>query len=174
MFSLSGKENDMIQDKLNPRIYSAAIYDRKSKRPKKQIKAAGEARLIYIFSGEVSLSAGDEKAIRLGSGSLVYIPAGLPFALKGQYMRAAMIAFDPSGKAEDGSAICDAPFDKFIHIDELESVWDDVTRVCELFLAEEEYSVAKAITLFKLLLIKVAEASDEHALPLRMNETLDE
>ena len=164
------KGKNMKLDKLNPRIYSAAIYDRKAKRQKRPMREAENARIIYIFSGDVSISVGDEKAIHLASGSLVYIPAGLPFALKGQYMRAAMIAFDPS----EGSAVCESPFDKLIHIDEFESIWDDVDRVCELFLAEDEYSIAKAAALFRLLLVKIAEASDERALPLRMNETLDQ
>ena len=168
------KGKNMKLDKLNPRIYSAAVYDRKTKRSKRPMREAENARIIYIFSGDVSISVGDEKSIHLASGSLVYIPASVPFALKGQYVRAAMIAFDPSGEASDGSAVCDQPFDKLIHIDEFESVWDDVERVCELFLAEDEYSVAKATALFKLLLVKIAEASDERALPLRMNETLDQ
>ena len=164
----------MKLDKLNPTIYSAAIYDRRAKRGKRPMRESSEACLIYIFSGDVSLSVGDKKNLHLASGSLVYIPAALPFAIKGQYMRAAMIVFDPSGEASRGSAICESPFDKLIHIDEFESIWGDVERVCELFLAEYEYSVAKASALFKLLLIKIAEASDEHALPLRMTETLDE
>ena len=164
----------MKLDKLTPTICSAAIYDRKTKRGKRPVRAAGDARLIYIFSGEVSLSVSDNKTLRLGSGSLVYIPSALPFALKGQYMRAAMIAFDPSGEAGQGSAVCEPPFDKLIHIDEFESIWKDVEQVCELFLAEDEYSVAKAAALFKLLLIKIVEVADERALPLRMTETLDE
>ena len=152
-------------DKLNPKIHTAAIYDRKNKRAKRPQRPSDDARLFYIFSGDPSLAVGEDKPVHLASGSLVYIPAGIPFALKGQYLRAAMIAIDP---------ITEAPFDKIIRIEELESVWDEVERICELFLAGDEYSAAKAEAYLKLLLIKVAEVSNESALPLRMTETLDE
>ena len=177
----------MHLDKLNPIIYSAAIYDRSSKRPRREERVAYDSRLFYVFSGEISCTVNGEKPIHLTAGSLVYLPAGTRCAFRGQYMRVAMIAFDPMGErraptspvpyAEAKRELCcyaDAPFDKVIHLGELESVWSEVERICDLAIRADEYSMAKAESLLKLLLVKIAEAADAKALPLRMTEELDE
>lgn len=160
----------MKLNRLNPIIRSAAIYDRSAKRKKREPKATAYARLVYVFSGELSYTVGSEKPRRLTTASLLYLPAGVPFALKGQYLRAAAINFEPTEGAQDSAA----PFDRIIHIDDIESVWEDFERICELTLSADDYSVAKAEAMLKLLLVKIAEAADENALPLRMTETLDE
>ena len=159
----------MNLDLLDPKIYSAAIYDRCAKRKKRESAAFDHARLLYVLSGELSYTTENEKAKSLSSGSLLYLPAGTSCAIKGQYLRAALIALDTE---RDGGA--SDPFDKVIHIDELESIADDVVRICDLSLCSDEYATAKAEAILKLLLVKIAEASDESALPLRMTETLDE
>jgi AraC-like DNA-binding protein len=177
----------MHLDNLNPTIHSAAIYDRSSKRPRREERVAYDARLFYVFSGEISCAVKGEKPISLTAGSLVYLPAGTSCAFRGQYMRVAVIAFDPSGErrettppvptAEANGEYCryaDDPFDKVIHLGELESVWDDVERICDLGIRADEYSMAKAEAILKLLLVKIAEATDAKALPLRMTEELDE
>ena len=153
-------------NRTNPTIHSAAIYDRNAKRKKRTPSTSSHARLLYIFSGELSYTVGDEKPKPLGTSSLLYLPAGVPCTIKGQFLRAAVIVFD--------SALDSAVFDNVIQIDEFEGVWDDFSRICDLALYSDDYSVAKAETLLQLLLIKIAEASDESALPLRMTETLDE
>lgn len=155
--------------KINPKIYSAAIYDRSAKRKKREPSASCHGRLLYVFSGEVTYVTGSEKPKPLGAGSLLYLPAGTPCAVKGQFLRAALLSFDTN---EDGASI--APFDKVIHVDEFEAVWEDLVRICDLALCDDAYSAAKAEALLKLLLVKIAEASDDSALPLRMTETLDE
>lgn len=159
----------MNLDRLDPKIYSAAIYDRCAKRKKRESAAFDHARLLYVLSGELSYTADGEKSKPLTSGSLLYVPAGVACAIKGQYLRAALIALDPE---RDGAV--SAPFDKVIHIDEFESAADEVVRICDLALSGDVYSSAKAEAIMKLLLVKIAEASDESALPLRMTETLDE
>lgn len=173
--------------KLNPTIYSAAIFDRGGRALKRQERISYAARLIYVFSGEMGGSAGGKKLGAISSGTLLYIPAGTRYTLSGQYMRAAVICFDlegnpvgnPSPIAPDefNPELCPAqtaPFDRVIRIDELESVWDEVERIPELFISDDLYSVAKAEAMLKLLLIKIAEAADENALPIRMLDTLDE
>ena len=173
--------------KLNPTIYSAAIFDRGGRALKRQERISYASRIIYVFSGEMGGSAGGKKLGAISSGTLLYIPAGTRYTLSGQYMRAAVICFDlegnpvgnPSPIAPDefNPELCPAqtaPFDRVIRIDELESVWDEVERISELFISDDLYSVAKAEAMLKLLLIKIAEAADENALPIRMLDTLDE
>ena len=155
--------------RINPKINSAAIYDRSAKRKRREPSASCHGRLLYVFSGELTYVTGGEKPKPLGAGSLLYLPAGTPCAVRGQFLRAALLSFDI---VDDGSS--PSPFDRVIQIDEFEAVWEDLVRICDLMLCDDAYSVTKAEALLKLLLIKVAEASDEAALPLRMTETLDD
>lgn len=177
----------MALDKLNPKITSASIYDRKNAHGKKCERVSYDAMLVYVFSGDLSATVDGKKLGHLASGALLYIPAGCAFVLKAQYLRAAIVSFAPLGKEHEPlaptspeqfkpelSCFCPAPFDRVIRLDEFESVWDEVERITELYLAGDEYSLAKAAALLKLLLVKIAEASDESALPLRMTETLDQ
>ena len=177
----------MTLDKLNPKINAASIYDRRNARGKKSERVSYDAMLVYVFSGDISATVSGKKLGHLASGTLLYIPAGCAFTLKAQYLRAALISFAPLSKEHEPlaptspeqfkpelSCSCPAPFDKVIRLDEFESVWEDVERITELYLAGDEYSLAKAAALLKLLLVKIAEASDESALPLRMTETLDQ
>ncbi|MBR2965628.1 MAG: helix-turn-helix transcriptional regulator [Clostridia bacterium] len=172
---------------LNPTIYSAAIYDRGGKASKRCERISYASRLIYVFSGEIGGSIDGKKITSFGSGALLYIPAGTRYALFGQYMRAAVISFSPTGNTVDNatpiapeefnSELCPketAPFDKVIRIDELEAVWGEIEEITELFISEDVYSLAKAAAILKLILIRVAEATDENALPLRMLDTLDD
>ena len=129
----------MNLDRIDPKIYSAAIYDRCAKRKKRESAAFDHARLLYVLSGELSYTADGEKSKPLTSGSLLYVPAGVACAIKGQYLRAALIALDPE---RDGAV--SAPFDKVIHIDEFESAADEVVRICDLALSGDAYSAAKA------------------------------
>ena len=159
----------MNLDRIDPKIYSAAIYDRCAKRKKREQASFESARLLYVLSGELSYAVENEKSKSLTTGSLLYLPAGVACAIKGQYLRAALIAFD-----SDRNGAVSVPFNKVIQIDEFESIADDVVRICDLALCSDGYATAKAETLLKLLLVKIAEASDESALPLRMTETLDD
>lgn len=174
---------------LHPEIHSAAIYERSKKAFPRGNRVAYNSRLLYIFSGEASCTVDKKTYGHLGSGSLLYIPAGAVYSMKGQYLRAAVISFSPSGEPSATTEsvspddfkpeLCPplaelAPFDCVVRVDELESVWDDVQRICDLFLAGDGYSVAKAEALLQLLLIKAAETVDESALPLRMTEALDD
>lgn len=173
--------------KLNPTIYSAAIHDRNGKAGNRCERISYTARLIYVFSGEMGGTADGKKLGTVGAGTLLYIPAGVVYSLSGKYMRAAVMSFDLSGEhidkiepiapSEFNSELCPAqstPFDKVIRLDELESVWEEIEEICELFLSEEGYALAKAETMLKLLLIRIAEAADEKALPPRMLDALDE
>ena len=161
--------------RLDPTILSAAIYDRSGKSNKKIEGCSENARIIYVFSGDIQCSVNQEKPQRLSSASLLYIPANTPFSIKGQYLRAAVIVFslagEPVSTADDS---IDFRADTTLLVDGFEAVWDDAQRICDLMLSEDGYSVAKAEATLKLLLIRLAEATDVSALPLRMNETLDD
>lgn len=172
---------------LNPKIYSAAIHDRGGKAGSRAERISYTARLIYVFSGEMGGTADGKKLGTVGAGTLLYIPAGTLYSLGGKYMRAAVISLDLSGEHIDKAEpltpnefkpeLCpsrSAPFNKLIRLDELESVWDEIERICELFLSEDCYALAKAEAMLKLLLIRIAEAADESALPPRMLDALDE
>ena len=155
--------------RINPKIYSAAIYDRRAKRKKREPSSSCHGRILYVFSGEVTYAAGGEKPKPIGASSLIYLPAGVPCAVKGQFLRAALLTFDVN---DTDTSI--APFDNVIHIDEFETVGEDIARICDLAICGDDYSAAKAEALLKLLLIKIAEVSDASALPLRMTDALDE
>ena len=79
--------------KLNPYIRSLGVYE--------VISRTGECRaydskIIYMFSGDLSVQIEDEKPFHLSVGNLLYIPAGVKYKLKGQYLRASVISFDPT------------------------------------------------------------------------------
>ena len=171
----------------NPTIYSAAIHDHNGKSIARGERVSYAPKLIYVLSGEIGASVGEKKLGTLGTGTLLYIPAGARYSISGGYLRVAVISFGlsgeefnlPSSASADEfnpklSQKCPATFDMPIHIDELESVCEDVVKICELFITDERYSIAKAEAILKLLLIRIAEASDENALPIRMIDALDE
>ena len=71
----------MKLDGLNPKIQSAAIHDHNGKAIARGERISYAARLIYVFSGELSGSLDTKKIAPLGAGTLLYIPAGSIYSL---------------------------------------------------------------------------------------------
>lgn len=174
---------------LNPTVRGAGIWE---KIPRSEECIAYDARLIYIISGDVTAAVGGEKLGHLSPGHLLFIPAGVPYKLKGQYLRAAVIFFDltdrwsektermiPSQveefRPEEAHIEADAaPFDKTIHLTDMESERDTFILMCNLFTSAEGSYRARVSAMLKLILLKVAETADDNALPARMVDSLDE
>ena len=173
--------------KLNPRVRGAILYDRVGRSDE---CVAYDCRLIYMISGDLAVATGGEKPSHLGAGDLLFIPAGTPYKLKGKYARFAVFSFDLT---DDFTDDCDkpvtplefipdkchngadtAPFDKVISLAGMESERGVIEKMCHSFVAAEGAYLAEISARLKLLLLGVAECSDEHALPARMVEALDE
>lgn len=174
--------------RLNPVVRSVALYERINRTE----ECIGyDSRIIYTVSGDINATVGTEKLGHLTAGKLLYIPAGTPYKLKGQYLRAVVITFDPTdGHAEPEDRIppvptaeykpelCHTtadcpPFDKVMLLEDMEAERDGLIRMCDIFTSREGCYREQLSALLKLLLLKIAETTDEHALPARMVENLD-
>ena len=178
----------MTLDMLNPFVRSVALYEKLNRTDE---CVAYDARLLYMISGDVSVTLSGEKLGHLSPGHALYIPSGVPYKLKGQYLRCVVITFDltdkyssenqriaPSAKADFIPDACHScldipPFDKPIHIEDMESDRDNFISMCDIFTSAQGYYLADLSAQLKSLLVKMAEASDENALPARMVTALD-
>ena len=173
---------------LNPVIRTVSQYEKINRTDE---CVAYDSRLFYMISGDVTAVVGGVKLGHLSPGHLLYVPAGTPYKLKGQYLRMIAIAFDPttdyaesegallpvpSGEVDESlvHSVKDlAPLDKMMHVEDMESERDTLLGLVSIFTsAEGEYS-AQGSAILKQLLLKVIEAVDENALPTRMVEALD-
>ena len=173
---------------LNPVIRTVSQYERINRTEE---CVAYDSRLLYMVSGDVTAVVGGVKLGHLSPGHLVYIPAGTPYKLKGQYLRLVVITFDPTA---DKPEPCDrlapvptaefdasllhsvaelSPLDKMIHIEDMESERDTFLKLVSLFTSAEGTYKAQGSAILKQLLLKVIETVDENALPARMVEALD-
>ncbi len=174
--------------KLNPIIRSAAIYETVNRTD----ECIGyDSRLIYLITGDIAASVGGDKLGHLTPGSLLYIPAGVPYKLKSKYFRAAVITFDFTDAASEPQErispvlspdfkpeLChnsdiSAPFDSYIKLDDAESECKTYERICNIFTSAEGVFRARASAIFKLELLRIAECVGDDALPARMVEELD-
>lgn len=173
--------------KLNPVVRSAAIITKLGESGECR---AYDSRLIYVYSGDITVTVNSKKLGHICGGTLLYIPAGMSYKLKGQFLEAAVITFDPTDVSpfpderippvaaqdfdpEKCHNVELSPFDGLIRLDGMESDADTFTNVCNNFISAEGNYRAVASALVKLILLKLAEATDEHALPTRMVESLD-
>ena len=151
---------------------------------------AYDSRLFYMVSGDVTAVVGGVKLGHLSPGHLLYIPAGTPYKLKGQYLRMVAVAFDPTVDYADTEApkpvlaaeynaglvhsVTDlAPLDKVLHIEDFESERDTMLGLVSIFTSAEGEYRAVGSAILKQLLLKAVETVDENALPARMVEALD-
>ena len=173
---------------LNPTIHSVALYE---KLDRTEPCIAPDSKLIYLISGELTYTVGDGKRERLSPGKLLYVPAGTVYRLKSKYMRAVVISFDFTDKfGGEGEWLAPAPADSAeqieIHtvsgipvfeaplvLDDVEAERDNLIRMANIFTSAEGFYLAELSAMLKLLLIKIAEHSDEQALPSSMVENLD-
>ena len=173
---------------LNPVIRTVSLYERINRTEE---CVAYDSRLLYMVSGDVTAVVGGVKIGHLSPGHLLYIPAGTPYKLKGQYLRLVVITFDPTADNPEPSerlrpvpvaeydeslvhSVAEhAPLDRMIHIEDMESERDTFTGLVSLFTSAEGTYRAQGSAVLKQLLLKVIETVDENALPARMVEALD-
>ena len=173
---------------LNPVIKSVSLYERINRTEE---CVAYDSRLFYMVSGDVTAVVGGVKLGHLSPGHLLYVPAGTPYKLKGQYLRMVAIAFDPTvdhadreevlkpvATAEYDPALVHSvsnlvPLDKTIHIEDIESERDTFLGLVSIFTSAEGEYRAVGSAILKQVLLKVIETVDENALPARMVEALD-
>lgn len=174
--------------KLNPVVRSASLYEKINKTD----ECVGyESRILYMVSGDINLSVNGEKPSHLTPGQLVYIPAGVPYKMKGQYLRCVVITFDPTDELPDpeepipsvpvvdfNEAQCHSveaipPLDKPLFLADMEAERDTFLRMCEIFTSGEGCYRAQLSAMVKLIILKLIESTDENALPARMVEALD-
>ena len=173
---------------LNPVIRSVSLYERINRTEE---CVAYDCRVFYIVSGDVMAVVGGVKLGHLSPGHLLYVPAGTPYKLKGQYLRMVAVTFDPTAdnpmpeEAIKPSVTSEfdelklhsveglSPFDKMIHIEDMESERDAFLRLASIYTSAEGSYRAQGSAMFKLVLLKMIETVDENALPSRMVEALD-
>ena len=175
--------------RLNPVIRSADVYERIGN---SEFCRSYDARLIYIISGDLAFSCeGDKKAVHLGPGNLVYIPAGTIYKLKAKFIRAAVFSFDltsenplptdkliPVSPGEFNEQLLHetedaAPFDKVILLEDAEADREKFIAMTNLAISCEGEWRAHISAELKLMLLKIGENKNENALPTRMVENLD-
>lgn len=173
---------------LNPVVRSVSLYERLNR---SEECVGYDSRIIYVVSGDITAVVNGAKLGHLSPGHLLYIPAGMPYKLKGQYLRLVVITFDPTSDTPEPeerikpvptaelnpdsvhSVAGLAPLDGMIHIEDMESERDGLLRLVNLFTSAEGSYRAQASASLKQLLLKIIETVDENALPTRMVEALD-
>ena len=174
--------------KLNPLIRSASLYEKASKGEE---CVSYNAKIIYMVSGDIAAVVGGEKLGHLSPGHFLYIPAGVPYSLKSKYLRAVVVTFDttdteplpedriPPVARQDyepslaHTASLLSPFDKTMLLTEREEFRESLTDMAHSFTSREGAYRAEASARLKLILLSVAESSDEGALPRRLVSSLD-
>ena len=173
---------------LNPVIRAVSLYERINRTDE---CVAYDSRLFYVVSGDITAVVGGVKLGHLSPGHLLYIPAGTPYKLKGQYLRVVTVAFDPTvdyaenceqikpvAVSEYDSTLVHSveglsPLDKMIHIEDMESERDTFLGLASIFTSAEGEYRAQGSAVLKQIILKMMETVDENALPSRMVEALD-
>ena len=178
----------MDYTRLNPVIRSVSLYEKINRTD----ECVGyDSRVIYIVSGELTAVVGGEKLGHLSPGNLLYIPAGVSYKLKSKYLRAVVVTFDPyDTKPEPIDRLSPVAVDSYdeslchkdgvegalashILLPDMEAERDLFIRMSNIFTSAEGHYRAQISAMFKLVLLKIIETSDENALPARMVEELD-
>ena len=178
----------MVSGKLNPSVHSIALYE---KLTRTEPCVAYDSKIIYLISGELTYSVMGKKKERLAPGNLLFIPAGTEYQMKSKYLRAVVISFDftedhggvgewiaPVTSESFDESLCHGngalpSFDKVILLTDVESERDNFIRMSNIFASAEGFYLDELSAMLKLVLIKIAEHSDENALPSAMVENLD-
>ena len=173
---------------LNPQLRDASVYEKITR----QDECIGyDNALFYVISGDVSATVGGAKISHLGPGHLLYIPRGTVYRLKSKYVKLAVFRFDLTYREGisydrispvepalfDPSSLDDMifpPFDKVIHLENMEAERDGIIRMCNVFTSKEGSYLSELSARLKLLLLLIAETSDDNALPRAMVEALDD
>ena len=172
--------------KLNPFVRSARICEVINRTDECR---SYDSRLFYMISGDITVKTEEEK-FHLESGNLVYIPAGMKYKLKGQYLRLAVIAFDPTDDwCDEISPISPScandfdenkchtkdfkPFDKVLRLCDADGERENFIKMCDIATSAEGAWRENLSAMVKLVLLKLWESVSENALPSRMVESLD-
>ena len=174
--------------RLNPVVRSVSLYE---KIGRTEERIGYDCRLIYIISGEMTCVVGGEKLGHLAPGTLLYIPAGMPYKLKSRYVRAVVVTFDPVDtwpepmdrlspvlSSDYNAQLChldgvEGLMGKHILLTDMEGERDGFIRMANIFTSAEGHYRAQISAMLKLILLKLIETADENALPARMVEELD-
>ncbi len=149
---------------------------------------AYDARLFYMVSGELSLSVNGERG-KLCGGNIIYLPAGTSYKFKGSRFMMICAAFDltadlcgeevppPALSGEFEASKCHTctipPFDKPLRLDDADDERESLCEMSALAVSAEGEWRAELSARLKLTLLRLAAATDEHALPARMVKELD-
>lgn len=179
----------MDLDRLNPYVRRASLLETDTAG---DFRTAPDARCFFSLSGDLAFETEGEKKKHLTPGNFLYLPAGTVYKLKSKYFRAVVLNFDltyeegapadrlsayslplPEGavirRTEDA-----APFDRPLYIEDMAAEKDAFLRMANLFVSALGDYRATVSALLKLELLRVAEITDENALPTRMVEAMDE
>ena len=173
--------------KLNPQIHTIATYE---KAGKSEDCVSYDSKIIYLISGEITYSTEGGKKTRMAPGNLLYIPAGTKYSVKSKYMRAVVASFDFTDAYADAPEIASSvlyesydeslchkvEFDAFkspIFLTDVEAERDTFIRMSHIFTSAEGFYLSELSAMLTLILLKIAEHSDENALPSAMVENLD-
>lgn len=175
--------------RLNPYVRRASLLETDTAG---DFRTAPDARCFFSLSGDLAFEIEGEKKKHLTPGNFLYLPAGTVYKLKSKYFRAVVLNFDltyeegapadrlsayplplPEGavirRTEDA-----APFDRPLYIEDMAAEKDAFLRMANLFVSALGDYRATVSALLKLELLRVAEITDENALPTRMVEAMDE
>jgi AraC-like DNA-binding protein len=172
---------------LNPFVRSVSLYE-SSRRSGERI--AYDARLIYMISGDLTYEVFGIKKGHLTPGGLLYIPAGVKYSLRGNYLRALVINFDLDGSYSDQTELiapvppeefdekklhaCPfAPLDAPILLTDIESERDGFLDMYHVFVSGEGFYRERISARLKTVLLKLCESVSDSALPSRMADELD-
>lgn len=169
--------------RLNPRVMSVKLYEKINKTDE---CISYCARLYYMISGDMTATVCGKKLGHITAGELLYIPAGVPYRLKGKYLKLAVIPHTLYGGECSGAlAACDfdetvsleddtAPFDKVLKLSDMDWMRDELTKMAECYTAAEGSYLAELSARLKLILLRISETAAPNALPSRMVEALGE
>lgn len=179
----------MDLDRLNPYVRRASLLETDTAG---DFRTAPDARCFFSLSGDLAFEIEGEKKKHLTPGNFLYLPAGTVYKLKSKYFRAVVLNFDltyEEGAPADRlsayslplpeSAVIRrtedaAPFDRPLYIEDMAAEKDAFLRMANLFVSALGDYRATVSALLKLELLRVAEITDENALPTRMVEAMDE
>ncbi len=179
----------MDLDRLNPYVRRASLLETDTAG---DFRTAPDARCFFSLSGDLAFEIEGVKKKHLIPGNFLYLPAVTVYKLKSKYFRAVVLNFDltyEEGAPADrlsayplplpGGAVIRrtedaAPFDRPLYIEDMAAEKDAFLRMANLFVSALSDYRATVSALLKLELLRVAEITDENALPTRMVEAMDE
>lgn len=179
----------MDLDRLNPYVRRASLLETDTAG---DFRTAPDARCFFSLSGDLAFEIEGEKKKHLTPGNFLYLPAGTVYKLKSKYFRAVVLNFDltyeegvPADRLSAYSLPLPedavirrtedaAPFDRPLYIEDMAAEKDAFLRMANLFVSALGDYRATVSALLKLELLRVAEITDENALPTRMVEAMDE